>query len=246
MLKARGFAAAAMLTLGAGCVPLSDYNKMKERYDYQESFVKKHKDELKELERNANLLGLRMGENAKDMERMRLRLEASERLRHQLEQERGKNMVTTVVETAAPKHVSADFGGFHVNGNTGGIVLEHDLMFSKGHSEIKASGKKLLAELVTKLNGAEYGKFFIRVDGHTDSAPVIKSIKENHDNWELGAKRAKAVLDYLIKEGIAPERCFFASFGPYSPIVAAAKGKHATDSEAQNRRVEIVLFEKKL
>src|SRR5207302_7510851 len=75
-------------------------------------------------------------------------------------------------------------------------------------------------------------KYVIRIDGHTDNAPVVKSKKENHDNWELGAKRAKVVLDHMLAKGIAPERCFFASFGPYRPLMKSSGIKEVTEEPA--------------
>lgn len=281
LTKARGAATAALLFLGAGCVPLSDYNALKERFEKQEDYVKRHKDEVKELEKREQFLTLQAREKEKDMELLRGRLAKSEHLRAQLEAGMKSQKIEVTSQPASVKpEQTTSLGGFHINPNTGGIVLDHDILFASGQHTLKDSGKHVLNELVSKLNSAEFSKYVIRVDGHTDNAPVVKTKKENHDNWELGAKRAKVVLDYMISKGVAPQRCFFASFGPYRPLMkesgateetseettvvekSTKKGdkhhkptkKHTTkksskplvvgSGSAQNRRVEIVLFEK--
>ena len=88
-----------------------------------------------------------------------------------------------------------------------------------GIAQAQPGAEVTVDELVVKLNSAEYGKYCIRIDGHTDDQPVVKSVKENHDNWELGFKRAKAVLDYMIAKGVSQERCFIASWNCFRPMV---------------------------
>jgi outer membrane protein OmpA-like peptidoglycan-associated protein len=261
LFKTRAFAAAATLFLGAGCVPLTDYRKLEERYEKQEQFVKKHKDELKEFQKREQLLTMQMIERQKELEAAKNRYAQLSAMKSK-EASQPKTVVVTEQPASTKPSVDTNFAGFRVNGETGGIVLENDVMFASGSSHLKDSGKKTLDDLAKKLTGKEYGKYFIRIDGHTDSTPVVKTVKENHDNWELGFKRAKAVQDYLLTKGITPERCFLASFGQYRPMVGSmpkpeskiigknGKGKKISgggggSGESQNRRVEVVLFDKK-
>lgn len=258
MLKAR-FATAAFLFLGAGCVPLTDYRKLEDRYKEQERYVQKHKDEMTEFQKREQLLTMKMQEIQKDNELYHARLAKSEDLRKKLEAERGRPILVTEQPASSGKETDTTFAGFRVNSETGGIVLEHDVLFDSGKHTIKSSGKQVLEGLIAKLNSSEYAKYSIRIDGHTDDAPVVKSKNENHDNWELGFKRAKAVLDFMIAKGIAPERCFVASFSYFRPLCGSIvpirhhskkKGERSekgdTGARSQNRRVEIVLFEKKV
>jgi outer membrane protein OmpA-like peptidoglycan-associated protein len=258
MLTTR-FATAAIVLMGAGCVPLTDYRKMEDRYKEQEKYIQKHKDEISEFQKREQLLTLQAKENQKELELARARLAKSEVLRKELEANRGKPIVVTDVKASSNGGTEV-FGSFKINSETGGIVLEHDVLFASGQHTLKESGKKILNELVGKLNSAEFGKYCIRIDGHTDDQKVVRTVKENHDNWELGFKRAKAVFDYMVGKGISEERCFLASFGPFRPMVPGAihhtskktkkhdKPEKVYDNggRAQNRRVEIVLFEKKI
>jgi flagellar motor protein MotB len=268
MLRLR-FAGAAIVLMGAGCVPLTDYRKLEERFKDQEKYVQKHKDEVTEFQKREQMLTMQRVQQQKDLEIALARLAKSEDIRKQLEANRNKFAVSEM-PASSKGSTEAAMGGFKINGDTGGIVLEHDVMFETGKHALKESGKKVLGDLIHKLNSSEFSRYCIRIDGHTDDQPVVKSVKENHDNWELGFKRAKAVLDFMVSKGVSQERCFLASFNCFRPIAAVSmkmpskkttvkKGEkdkqkhekhptiHAGDSagRAQNRRVEIVLFDRK-
>ena len=172
--------------------------------------------------------------------------------------------------SAAPEKVITLGGGFKINPSSGGIVLEHDVLFSPGKSELKTTGKKALDEIIGKLNSTEFSRYAVRVDGHTDSDPVSKSKGTNVDNWGLSANRALVVLRYMESHGITSGRLFCAGFGSQKPLcgsIAPAEmpvkteivhkhttkkghgsktiieSKHDDPTTAQNRRVEIVLFQ---
>jgi flagellar motor protein MotB len=128
--------------------------------------------------------------------------------------------------------------GWKTNPKTGGIVLENEIMFSAGSSRLSKKGKDTLRRLSALLNSDKYSGYFVRVDGHTDNVPVVKTIKENKDNWFLSARRAHAVLVELKGFGVAANRLFLAGYGQYHPIVPNRPVKKGTPA---NRRVEIVL-----
>jgi outer membrane protein OmpA-like peptidoglycan-associated protein len=79
----------------------------------------------------------------------------------------------------------------------------------------------------------ENAKMKIEISGHTDitgSEPL---------NFKLSEARAKAVVDYLIKKGIARSRMEFKGFGSLQPIA-----ENTTSSgRAKNRRVEFKILE---
>lgn len=73
----------------------------------------------------------------------------------------------------------------------------------------------------------------VEVQGHTDDTG------SDSYNAALSNRRAKAVRDYLVKAGVAPERLVSEGYGETQPIVEG-------DSEAaraQNRRVEFKILE---
>ena len=68
----------------------------------------------------------------------------------------------------------------------------------------------------------------IRISGHTDNHGDEKS------NRVLSENRAKAVVNYLIKEGISPDRLSSAGFGATNPI----DSNQTEEGRARNRRTE--------
>lgn len=74
----------------------------------------------------------------------------------------------------------------------------------------------------------------ICLQGHTDS----QGTKEY--NKELSRKRAKAVYDYLVENGIAKNRLSYKGFGESQPIA----DNDTEEGRAKNRRTEFVVIEK--
>lgn len=68
----------------------------------------------------------------------------------------------------------------------------------------------------------------IRIDGHTDSSGPLAY------NMDLSKRRADAVRDFLVQNGISPDRLETQGFGPNEPAVPNT----SRENMAQNRRVE--------
>lgn len=68
----------------------------------------------------------------------------------------------------------------------------------------------------------------IEISGHTDSVGSVES------NMALSESRAKAVVDYLARAGIAGERIVAKGFGPSQPRAS----NETAEGRAQNRRIE--------
>ena len=74
-------------------------------------------------------------------------------------------------------------------------------------------------------------KLAIQLSGHTDN------IGQPRDNLLLSEQRARAVVDYLTKKGIAPARLSAKGYGETKPIA-----DNTTDvGKAQNRRTELLV-----
>lgn len=185
-----------------------------------------------------------VSENKKFRERNQQLMESQQALRGQIQaiedklhiaQEEALHLRDAVDKEAPPKEV-----GFTTNPKTSGIILSDTFLFTPGNSELSGEGKNLLKQLAENLNAPEYKNLLIRVDGHTDSTPVVKTKHVNIDNWFLGARRAHQVLTFLKESGIEKNRLSLASFGEYAPLVEEKEG----EVNPENRRVEIILMEK--
>ena len=116
-----------------------------------------------------------------------------------------------------------------------GYRAKGDVLFASGSDQLTSEGKGILDSIINEL---QKNNLPIRVDGHTDADPVVKSRDRwKHGNIELGAYRAIAVRAYLVSKGVEEDRISVLSFGPQRPVAIGAD----SESKARNRRVEIML-----
>lgn len=121
------------------------------------------------------------------------------------------------------------------------IALQSDTLFEFDKSTIRAEGRKDLDdEVVSKM--MEYPQIeLVLVTGHTDR---IGSEEYNH---KLSQRRADAVKDYLVAQGIDAARIETAAKGESEPVVSCdeVKGEVSGLNRAlveclkPNRRVEV-------
>ena len=111
-----------------------------------------------------------------------------------------------------------------------GLVSEvGGVQFATGTANLNASAREGLARFAGIV--ASYPGLRFNVEGHTDATGSLAT------NNELSLRRASAVREYLIGQGIAPERIDVAGLGPSRPI----EDNSTDQGRARNRRVEIVL-----
>lgn len=123
----------------------------------------------------------------------------------------------------------SDFDGVNVyyNENKISLVVSELLSFDGGSSDLKASAKPLIKELIPAMQKSPYN---IDVEGHTDSLT-----SENIDNMELSLKRALSVARFLVQNGLDRRKISVSGYGPYRPLADNRK----LEGRMRNRRVEI-------
>ena len=116
------------------------------------------------------------------------------------------------------------------------LTLQESLLFDPNTAKINDEGVARLDKLgaaIAKLDG-----FDLRVEGHTDNAPMKKQLLGGFANhWELGAARAVAVARHLAeKSGVEGRRVAAATSAEFKPRQTndTAEGRQA------NRRVDLV------
>jgi len=116
-------------------------------------------------------------------------------------------------------------------------LLTDKVLFDSGQAVVKPGAEPLL-DKIAQLISATHITNPIRVEGHTDNVPV--SGGPFHDNWELSAARATAVLEQFLSDGVSPAQLSMAGYADQHPIApnttAAGRGL--------NRRVEVVITRK--
>ncbi|NRA94468.1 MAG: OmpA family protein, partial [Psychroserpens sp.] len=104
-----------------------------------------------------------------------------------------------------------------------------DILFDTGKDTFKDQTDEVLQAMVTIFK--EYPNSKFSIEGHTDSVGAASS------NQKLSERRANAVRDYLIANGIAADRLTAAGFGEDKPI----DSNKTRAGRANNRRVEVNL-----
>ena len=106
------------------------------------------------------------------------------------------------------------------------IVISEKILFETGRSTIKPVSHGILQAVAAVL--ADYPKTEVRVEGHTDSQGGASS------NQRLSERRAKAVREHLIKQGVDGGRMSAKGYGEEKPIDT----NRTRSGRANNRRVE--------
>jgi outer membrane protein OmpA-like peptidoglycan-associated protein len=106
------------------------------------------------------------------------------------------------------------------------IVIKGVIHFGTNTAEIKPDGEQILDEVVDVIvKNPQIRR--IRVEGHTDNRGIPQK------NIELSRARAQAVMAYLVKQGIDPNRLEAEGYGASQPLVPNL----SPSNRAKNRRV---------
>lgn len=121
-----------------------------------------------------------------------------------------------------------------------GLVIRilDNVFFDSGKADIKPKAKEILSYIGDVLKREEFQDKHIKVEGHTDTDPIIKS---NYfpTNWELSAIRATNVLRFMVEQkGIKGNRISSAGYSYYRPVAP----NDTDENKAKNRRVDIVVL----
>jgi len=103
------------------------------------------------------------------------------------------------------------------------------ILFNSGKSSFKSETASVLQAMTAIFK--EYPKANFSIEGHTDSDGAKSS------NQLLSERRASAVRDYLIANGINADRLTSKGFGEDYPI----DSNKTRAGKANNRRVEVKL-----
>ena len=129
-----------------------------------------------------------------------------------------------------------DIEGVSVRRSDEGVVVQvqGEVLFASGKAELTETGEQTLQKLAPAILREQRR---VRVEGHTDSDPIVHSKWKT--NLRLSSERAISVAQYLSGAGLPADKVAVAGYGQYQPI---AEGDDASAKQA-NRRVEILLLD---
>lgn len=117
------------------------------------------------------------------------------------------------------------------------LLFPEKILFDSGMAVIKPGGEKALKKMAEFLK--ENPSTFIRVDGHTDSDPILRTKHLWDSNHHLSAARSLSVFHFLTKnENIGERRIHVAGFGPNRSIASNS----TSAGKKENRRVEFLII----
>lgn len=118
------------------------------------------------------------------------------------------------------------------------VPLPADVLFDFDEAELRADALPTLQRLAELIQTVGDGT--IQIEGHTDSKG------EEAYNQPLSERRAKAVADWLSRQGISAERIRSRGLGESKPVAenTNADGSDNPEGRQQNRRVEVIIERK--
>jgi outer membrane protein OmpA-like peptidoglycan-associated protein len=112
------------------------------------------------------------------------------------------------------------------------IELKQKIFFAFNKAKILPQSFAMLQEVAQAMK--DFPTIKVRIEGHTDSKG------SDSYNLKLSDQRAKSVRDFMIQQGIAPDRMVAIGYGETKPIA----DNDTPEGQEMNRRVEFVIIER--
>lgn len=107
------------------------------------------------------------------------------------------------------------------------VTLKNDILFDTGSAVLSEASQKTLIDLNRVLK--KYPENIILVKGHTDSTGSAAY------NQTLSEKRAKAVYDFILENGLKTSSLSYKGYAATQPVAS----NNTAEGRAKNRRVEL-------
>ena len=116
------------------------------------------------------------------------------------------------------------------------LDVKGKILFETGSAILSTEGRALLDAIAEEvLLNTNYSDYAVRVEGHTDDAPIGGSELRN---WNLSTERAIAAVKYLqVHAKVDAQRLAATGYAFYQPIDTT----DTLEAKAKNRRIEIIL-----
>ncbi|MEX1258683.1 MAG: OmpA family protein [Gemmatimonadota bacterium] len=109
-------------------------------------------------------------------------------------------------------------------------ILEQRVHFDYDEAALRSDAEGVLRQKVAILRASPQVQ--LRIEGHADERGSVEY------NLALGNRRAQAVVDFFVQQGLAASRFQTTSFGEERPLVNQSN----ESAWGQNRRAEFIIF----
>lgn len=232
--------------LSTGCVPEQKYNDLLTAYKGQEQQLLTAQNELSTARANEDRLRTQLAATMADLEELQKRIANGDVDMDAwiAKYEELKKQLASLEMSQLPPDLTSDLTAleneypdvFEFDPKTGMLRFKNDFTFDPGSDQLKSGANAVLAKLATILNSNSAAKFEVKVVGHTDNTPVVRTKAKFGNNVMLSVYRSASLRTALVKDGVSARRFQIAGYGEYRPVVVnGAKGA------SENRRVELFL-----
>jgi flagellar motor protein MotB len=239
-----GLLAGTML-VSAGCVPEQKYNDLLTAYKGQEQQLLTAQNELATARANEERLRTQIAATMADLEELQKRMASGngdldawiakyEELKKQLAQLEVNPLPRDLSDKLIALANETDV--FEFDERTGMLRFKNDFTFDPGSDQLKPGASAVLARLASILNSPSASEFEVKVVGHTDNTPVVRTKAKFGNNMMLSVYRSASLRNALVKDGVTAGRFQIAGYGEYRPIVV-----NGSKGAVENRRVELYL-----
>jgi chemotaxis protein MotB len=118
-------------------------------------------------------------------------------------------------------------------------TVNSDLLFASASYKMTSAGQQIIGRLASQL--AQFQEHHLTVDGYTDNQPVGAQLRRQgiDSNEALSQKRADAVMEYMVSQGVKQDMVSAKGYGDTNPVAS----NDTPQGRALNRRVELHLVD---
>jgi chemotaxis protein MotB len=142
-----------------------------------------------------------------------------------------------IIEDRLSKEIKGDEMSVSMSNRGLVITFVAEVLFDSGKAQLRNSALSSL-DKVSGILKDEVPNNRIAVEGHTDNVPITKS--KWASNWELSSHRALSVVEYLVSQGLNPDKLSATGYGEFQPV----ESNDTASGRKKNRRVEIIIMPK--
>lgn len=141
--------------------------------------------------------------------------------------------VVTKLQAYLSELIKADMVNLRSNSMWLEVEIKNNVLFESGSAILNKGALEPLEQIAEVLREIPNR---IQVEGFTDNRPINSLIYPS--NWELSAARAASVVNFMMKNGVRPERMSAVGYSQFQPIA----DNNSEQGRTQNRRVVIVIM----
>jgi flagellar motor protein MotB len=234
------------IALSAGCVPEQKYNDLMAAHHGLEQQLIQTQGELSTARANESHLRTQLAETMTQLEALQAMAQGSgfdaaewEKKYSDLLAKLGNLQMGPLPKELSDElaRLAAEYPDIFVfDARTGMLRFVSDWTFDPGSDDLKSGANAVVVKLANILNTPIAGRYEVKVVGHTDNVPVVRTKAKFGNNLMLSAFRAASLRNALVRDGVGAQRFQIAGYGEYRPLVP-----NGPKGAMQNRRVELYL-----